>query len=258
MSEIKKIEVHNIRKNAKIIGLKNMGEVILNFETVSKAALERIFSSQLAYYLNSMEKNEEVQTTKITTSANRGGDKAYHYNKFSKEAQVISELFSFFPYYLTSQGIKYGSITVDPSTKIVSLPFYIENNDELVQYNTEVHVIPSFKYKSYDFKSKYNKLPVFVVNDILIGIEITKKVDICVVVITESSGRKTALQGIYQTEKGKPRVFNRETAKTFVKKYTLTVKRKDSINQRLAPYLEAEQRAISVKKRINKRRREVD
>lgn len=258
MSEIEKIKVHNIRKNSKIIDLKNMGEVMLNFETVTKAALERIFSSQLAYYLNNMEKNGEVETTTVTTSANRGGDKAYHYKKFDKEAQMLSELFSFFPYYLTSQGFKYGSVTVDPITKTVNVPFYVENNDELIQHNTEVHVIPSFKFKNYDFKSNYDKLPVFVVDDFINGVEIAKKVDICAVVVAESKGRKTVLRGIYQPEKEKPRVFNSKTAKTFVKKYTLTVKRKDYINQRLEPYLEAEQRAISVKKRINKRRREID
>lgn len=253
MSEIEKIEVHNIRKNSKIIDLKNMGEIMLNFETITKAALERIFSSQLAYYLNNMEKNGEVETTTVITSGNRGGDKAYHYNKFDKEAQVISELFSFFPYYLNSQNIKYGSVTVDPLTKLVNVPFYVENNEELVQHNTEVHVIPSFRYKNHDFKNTYDKLPIFVVDDFLNGVEITKKVDICAVIVAESKGRKTVLRGLYQPEKGKPRVFNHETAKTFVKKYTLTVKRKDSINQRLAPYLEAEQRAKDVKKRINKR-----
>lgn len=253
MSEIEKVEVYNIRKNSKIIDLKNMGEVMLNFETVTKSALERIFSSQLAYYLNTMEKNGEIETTTVTTSGNRGGDKAYHYSKFDKEAQVISELFSFFPYYLNSQNIKYGGITVDPITKLVNVPFYIENNEELVQHNTEVHVIPSYKYKNYDFKNTYDKLPIFVVDDFLNGVEITKKVDICAVIVAESKGRKTNIRGIYQPEKGKPRVFNSETAKTFVKKYTLTVKRKDYINQRLEPYLEAEQRAKDVKNRINKR-----
>lgn len=252
MAEIEKIEVHNIRRNSKIIDLKNLGEVILNFETVTKAALERIFSTQLAYYLNNMEKNGEIETTTVTTSGSRGGDKAYHYNKFSKKAQIISELFSFFPYYLDSQGIKYGSITVNHDSKLANLPFYIENKDELIQHNTEIHVVPSFKYKDYKFKDNYDKLPVFVVDDFLNGVEITKKVDICAVIVAESRGRKTIIRGIYQPEKEKPRVFNEETAKTFVKKYTLVVKRKDSIEQRLEPYLVAEQRAVVVKNRINK------
>lgn len=253
-------QVKNIKRNSKIIDLVNLGEVILNLESVSKKALVRLFSTELNYYLNEMEKNEEVKATKITTIENQGGDKVYFYNVFDKQMQSKSELLSYFPYFLSRSGIKYGKITVNQNSKVTNIPFILENNDEIVRYETEIYAIPSYLFSDFVFEKTYDKLPVFIVDDWTNMEVIARKRINCIIIVIERFGRDTEVNGIYveadtktaenKIIMGKTKIFRNDTVTNCLPKYQKVLKTAQSINSFKRPYVEAERRATDVKSRI--------
>lgn len=248
-----------LKKNAKVLDLNNLGDVILNFGNVSKKALIRLFSNDLTYYLNQMEKNNEVKSTKITTLNSEGGDKVYFYDEFKKEEQLKSELISYFPYYLNESKIKYGNITVNPLNKSLSLPFILEKEEQNIKFETEVYAIKSYELNTFDFKQNFEKLPVFVVDELYTLENIIKNPLNCIVIYVNNVGRNTEVRGIYKepdvTEvKGKALVFKSEYVNKYNAKYASTLKNKHTLNSFKEPYVEAERRAVDVKSRINSKR----
>ena len=262
--------VKNIKRNSKIIDLVNLGEVILNLESVSKKALIRLFSTDLTYYLNEMEKNEEIKATKITTIENQGGDKVYFYQGFDKQLQSKSEMLSYFTYYLTQAGIIYGKITVNQSSKITNIPFILENEGEIIRYETEIHAIPSYLFSEFTFEKSYDKLPVFIVDDLLNMEAIANKCINCLIILIERFGRDTEVMGVYvespikkysdkdingntkllEVKPGKIKVFRNNKFTRCLPKYQKTLETAQSINSFKRPYIEAERRATDVKSRI--------
>lgn len=248
-----------LKKNAKVIDLNNLGNVVLNFGSVSKKALIRLFSNDLTYYLNQMEKNNEVKSTKITSLNVEGGDKVYFYDEFKKEEQLKSELISYFPYYLNEANFKYGNITVNPLNKSISLPFILEKEEQTLKIETEVYALKSYELSTVDFNQNFEKLPVFVVDELYTLEQILKKALNCIVIYVNNVGRSTEVRGLYKEpyEKdlaGKSLVFKTEYINKYNAKYVSILKNKHTLSSFKEPYLEAERRAIDVKSRINSKK----
>lgn len=252
-------DVRPLQKNAKVLDLNNLGETILNLESVTKQALIRLFSNNLTYYLNQMEKNNELQTTKITSLNVQGGDKVYFYEEFSKESQAKSELISYFIYFLNESGFKYGKLTVNPSDKSLSVPFLIETETGTLKFETEVIPLQSYELNTFNFERNFTKLPVFVVNE-LYSLEFLLQKEIhCILIYVDTTGRKTTVRGIYKEpntkdEKGKTLLLKPEYIKKYSGKYVTQINDKYTIDNFKQPYLEAENRSINVKSRINSKK----
>lgn len=252
MNQTVKVRVKNIRKNSKTIDLKNLGEVLLHFDSITRGSLERIFSTQLSYYLKNMVESEEVKTTQIMTTAHRGGETAYHYNKFNKESQILSELFSFYPYFLDRNGIKYGKISVNPKTKNVKIPLLIDGKaGELYRYDTEVYILPEHKFVEFEAPQESEKLPVFIVDSMYNAVILARKIKTGIIIGAEYTGRTINIEGIYVLNK-QPHPLNRKTILKHDPKHSIKITKPEIIEQLTGQYSEAQKRAVDIKKRLNK------
>lgn len=253
-------EVKKLKKNSKVVDLNNLGDVIFNFGSVSKNALIRLFSNDVTYSLNKMLYNGEVKALLVTSSSNQGGDTVYFYDEFDKESQIKAELESYFTYYLSENNIKYGNLTVNPKNKSLSLPFIIEKEDKTFKFETEVFALKSYELKTFDFESSFDKMPVFVVDEVFTAEKIMAKPLNCIILIVDNTGRETEIRGIYKEpstkeEKGGAKVFSSSNLNKYNAKYASEMSVEHTINKFKKPYLEAEKRSEALKeRRINSKK----
>lgn len=251
MENNQEVKVKNIEQNSKIPDLENLGELVLNFGSSTRRALERISGARLTRILGDFVENEEMKNVRMKTNNSFKGDFCLFYKTLDKRGQMIAELCSYFPYFLREKEIKYGNLVVHAKTKQGKLPLYLEEKERIFELNTNIFTVLNSEFEDLDIlESENNILNVYILDNRVNAMQVLEKLNKnAVVILSEKRGNIVYVQGFLKTVEGKVDFLNTTNLLYKIpKNYLKELKNKTYVDNVFFPYLEAERRSEIAKK----------
>lgn len=234
-------------KNYKVFNVNEIASLILDFHSVDKPSLQRMTANRLENVMNDMVESGEVDSILIHSQDTYRRTRAYFYESFDKVGQMKANDASFFPHYLTSNDIKFGTLSVNLATQNLRVPVFVED-DKFYIVDTEIIPLRRGEIGIFVEPVVEKAVPVYVVDDRLNYADLIPKLTKNSIVIE----KETLVAFVVEVVSGKPtsKRLEKEHFLSLEPKAIKSVSNKEIINTLLSPYLLAEQREEAMKAKL--------